>query len=68
MWPALRAAALMGIIVFGLKLVVTDFVTQHALRLLLLVAAGMVSYAVFAWSELKWLRQDWLHRDDSAPI
>jgi O-antigen/teichoic acid export membrane protein len=66
LWPSLRAALLMGLIVFGLKLVVADYVAHPLTRLLSLVVAGVISFAACSWSEIAWLRKEWLHREATS--
>lgn len=65
LWPSLRAAVLMGAVVFGLKLVIAEYISSPLMRLLLLVAAGVVSFVVCGWSEISWLRKEWLQKATS---
>lgn len=63
MLPALRAAVLMGAIVFGLKQVIAESITATGIRLPLLVSAGVIGFGICAWSEIAGLRKEWLHKD-----
>ena len=55
LWPAFRAAALMGLVVWGLGLVPPLRSLAPAVRLGVLVAAGVAVYALLARRELAWL-------------
>ena len=55
LWPAFRAAALMGLVVWGLDLLPPLRSLAPAIRLAVLVAAGVAVYALLARRELAWL-------------
>jgi hypothetical protein len=57
----------MGLVVFGLKFVAADYVVLPAVRLLLLVAVGVITFAICAGSEIAWLRKEWLHQTAASP-
>jgi O-antigen/teichoic acid export membrane protein len=53
-WPAARAAALMGLLVYGVKLLLdASDVESSAVRLLLLVLTGVAGYGLIAARELR---------------
>lgn len=56
--PALRAAALMGLIVWGLRQGLLALETPALPRLLLMVGTGAVFYALLAWNELRWFGRE----------
>lgn len=54
LWPAARAAALMGLLVYGVKLLLdASGVESSAVRLLALVLTGMASFGLIAARELR---------------
>lgn len=60
LWPAARGAALMGAMVYGMKLLLTaQAIDSPAVRLSLLIATGILSYLALNYRELSWLRQEW---------
>jgi len=60
LWPAARAALLMGMIVWGLKeLLNAQQIASPTVRLSSLVLAGVLSYALLAAREMWQLRGEW---------
>jgi PST family polysaccharide transporter len=54
LWPAFRAALLMGVGVWLLRGVLPPLNLPPAARLALLIAAGVALYSLAAWREVKW--------------
>jgi hypothetical protein len=61
LWPAARGALLMGLAVWGLRqvLLLTDGPEVHptvppAVRLVALIALGVLVYSLVAWREVRW--------------
>jgi PST family polysaccharide transporter len=64
--PAIGAAAVMGVIVWGTQYCLTMIgILTPAPRLLILVLTGVFTYAGLAMRELIWVRNEWLQRATS---
>lgn len=65
-WPALWAAAVMGLIVWGMQYGLSQARIQSpAVRVPLLVLTGIIAFSSLALRELIWVQREWLPR---APL
>jgi O-antigen/teichoic acid export membrane protein len=67
LWPAFRAAALMGLVVWGLGLLLPITTLLPAVRLGVLIAAGVAAYGLLARRELVWCWSELAVRATVAP-
>jgi hypothetical protein len=59
LWPAARAAVLMGLAVWGLRnMLLLAPSAGPAVRLVVLIAAGVAVYLLLAWREVRWAAQE----------
>jgi O-antigen/teichoic acid export membrane protein len=65
LWPSLRAALLMGLLVWALAQIAAVASLAPAVRLPLLVAAGVPAYGLLARGEIAWAIRAMLGRDDA---
>jgi PST family polysaccharide transporter len=65
---AMRAALLMGMVVWGLRRVLLTMEGVPAwLRLVVLVASGVLLYFILARGEIRWFLDEWIHLSDRKP-